>query len=144
MASIARQPENADTHMTMEIHRKRLGRWLLGVGILHLAAAVVMAMFPGSTPFAFGTQEVESFATVMSSLASLFLFAGGMSGVVAGWMLLRRIPRARIIGLGASFFLLIVPPFGTIVGAYGIWFLFQEGIESTIEDVRRPLPTPMH
>lgn len=110
----------------MEKQLHRLEVVLLAVGSLHLLAGVVMAAFPDVTPFSFREKDVETFVGVMTSLASLLLIAGGVAGLIAGWMLLRRLPRSRIIGIGSSFFLLIVPPFGTLAGAYGIWLLFQE------------------
>ena len=44
----------------------------------------------------------------------------------ASWKLFKQRRRARLWGIIASILLLPVLPFGTVIGIYGLWFLFSE------------------
>ena len=114
----------------METHITRLANASLALGILHLAAGTLMVYLLGGSPFRFGSAEELTFLTAMASLLSLLLLVTGAASILAGVWLRQRIPRARITALSAAFFLLLVVPLGTTLGAYAIWVLFQDGIES--------------
>ena len=55
--------------------------------------------------------------------------ATSLPSVIIGIGLLRHRPWARIAGIVISLISLVMIPFGTIVGAYGLWVLFSKETE---------------
>ena len=60
----------------------------------------------------------------------VFLIAVSLPGLVAGIGLLKGRPWARILGIVVALVNLINIPFGTIVGIYGLWVLFNRETEA--------------
>lgn len=60
-----------------------------------------------------------------------------LPGIVIGIGLVRFRPWARIGGIGLAIFDLLWIPFGTIIGAYGLWVLLSTGTEPLFTG-RRP------
>jgi len=52
-----------------------------------------------------------------------------LPGLIAGIGLLKLRPWARILGIVVAVLYLIHIPFGTIVGIYGLWVLFNKDTE---------------
>ena len=115
---------------SLEQHIARLALSEIAVGILHVAAGILLMIAAGSTPFRFGVQQEETFASVMISLSSLLLLVTGGCAIVGGRMLQTRTQKGKIVGLFAAFLMIVVVPFGTLVGSYGIWVLFQNTADS--------------
>jgi len=57
------------------------------------------------------------------------LAAVGVPSVIIGIGLIRLRPWARIAGMVISILSLMMIPFGTIVGVYGLWVLFSKDTE---------------
>ncbi len=115
----------------MELHISRLAVLEIAVGALHVAAGIFLMVVAGGTPFRFGVQQEETFVSVMVSLISLLLLVTGGSAIVGGRMLQSRTQKGKIAGLFAAFLMIVVVPFGTIVGSYGIWVLFQNEADAS-------------
>jgi hypothetical protein len=58
-----------------------------------------------------------------------FLAAASLPSIIVGIGLIRRRPWARIAGIVISILSLMMMPFGTIVGVYGLWVLFSKQTE---------------
>jgi hypothetical protein len=58
-----------------------------------------------------------------------FLVVLSLPGIIIGVGLLRLRPWARIAGIVVSMLSLIMIPFGTLLGAYGLWVLFSKDTE---------------
>jgi len=114
----------------MEQHISRLAIAEIVVGVFHVAIGIFLMLAAGGTPFHFGSGGDESFLTVMISLLSLFLLVTGGLAVAGGRLMQKRTPTGKIVGLFAAFLMIVVVPFGTIVGCYGIWVLFQNTADS--------------
>jgi hypothetical protein len=123
----------------MDTHLSRLALALTALGILHAAAGIAMTVLLGGTTFVFGAAQEQTFSTALASLTALLLMFTGALSIVAGVWLRQRLPRGRIAGLSAGFFLLLVFPLGTLLGAYAIWVLFQEEVDGRLRP-RMPLP----
>ncbi len=115
---------------SIEQHIARLAISEIAVGALHVAAGIFLMIAAGSTPFRFGVQQDETFVSVMVSLGSLFLLVTGACAIVGGRMLRTRTQKGKIMALFAAFLMIVVVPFGTLVGSYGIWVLFQNTADS--------------
>jgi hypothetical protein len=59
----------------------------------------------------------------------VFLAAFALPGLIAGYGLLTFKPWARIVGIVLSAIGLIYFPFGTVLGAYGLWVLLNKDTE---------------
>jgi hypothetical protein len=72
---------------------------------------------------------------------ALVVVVGALSlpGIIVGFGLLKFRSWARIFGIVLSILDLIWIPFGTVVGAYGLWVLFSRDTERLFD---RPLTTP--
>ncbi len=114
----------------MEQHITRLSIAEIAIGFFHVALGILLMVMLGSTPFRFGTHDDETFLGVMVSLGSLFLLVTGACAIVGGRLLQGRTQKGKILGLFAAFLMIVVVPFGTIVGSYGIWVLFQDSADA--------------
>jgi hypothetical protein len=82
--------------------------------------------------------------------ATLFTFmgiflAGAMSllalpGIIAGYGLLKRRPWARMVAIVLGLLGLVNMPFGTALGIYTLWVLFQPDAAGIFEQERADLP----
>jgi hypothetical protein len=59
----------------------------------------------------------------------IFLLLVSLPGIIIGIGLIRLRPWARIAGIVVSIIDLMMIPFGTVVGVYGIWVLFSKDTE---------------
>jgi len=64
-----------------------------------------------------------------------FLVALSLPGIVIGIGLIQHRPWARIAGIVLSILGLMMIPFGTIVGVYGVWVLFSKETERLFSPV---------
>jgi hypothetical protein len=67
------------------------------------------------------------------------LAAVGVPSVIIGIGLIRLRPWARIAGMVISILSLMMIPFGTIVGVYGLWVLFSKDTERLFTSVGQPV-----
>ena len=95
----------------------------LGVGI---AGGIVGANAPSSEEAAVALPIIGVAGTALV----VFLLALALPGLVTGIGLLKFQPWARIVGIVLSVINLINIPFGTIVGVYGLWILFNKETEA--------------
>ncbi len=126
----------------MEKHLTRLAAGNIVLGLLHLVFGALLTLALGGATFRFGVIEDESFPHAMLSLIALLLLFTGILALVAGVAIRRRARQGRIAGLTSSFFLLLMVPLGTLLGAYGIWVLFQDDVEEHLHG-RRPEAAPL-
>jgi hypothetical protein len=97
---------------------------LLGLGILVLTGAVSgIVGTSGDTGFAI------PFIRLGGTAAAVFCFVWAVPGFVVGIGLLGRRPWARILGIVLSALSLMHVPFGTALGVYGLWILFNRDTE---------------
>jgi hypothetical protein len=97
---------------------------LFGIGILLLTGAVSgIVGTAGDTGFAI------PFIRLGGTAAAVFCFVWALPGFVVGFGLLGRQPWARILGIVLSALSLMHVPFGTALGVYGLWILFNRDTE---------------
>ena len=101
---------------------------LFGLGILLLTGAVSgIVGTSGDTGFAI------PFIRLGGTAAAVFCFVWAVPGFVVGAGLLKRRPWARILGIVMSALSLMHVPFGTALGVYGLWILFNRDAERLFE-----------
>jgi hypothetical protein len=129
----------------METHVKVLGALQIAMGTLGLFAAVVLVLVFGVASSAVGMSgdPDATFALPIIGVTGLalvaFLVVLSLPGVIVGIGLLQHRPWARIAGIVLSILGLMVVPFGTIVGVYGLWVLFSKETERLFSPGMVPL-----
>jgi hypothetical protein len=119
----------------MDTHVKVLGALQIALGALGLMTALLLILVFGGAAGIVGAADDprSSIAipiiglTVMALV--LFLLLTSLPCVIVGIGLLRHRPWARIAGIVLSIIDLMMIPFGTVVGVYGLWVLFSNDSE---------------
>jgi hypothetical protein len=120
-------------------HVKVLGTLFIVFGTIYVFLAFGSSMLMGVLASLVGTQggdDAAVGATVLGmagAAAFIFLLCIGIPSVITGIGLLKMQRWARIVGIVLSAIRLISFPIGTIVGAYGLWVLFNKETEAIFE-----------
>lgn len=113
----------------METHAKVLGILNIVSGVLGLLVALlVMAVFGGVTGLVAADGDSDAALAVpiigVTGIALvLFIVITSLPAVIIGYGLYRKQPWSRVAGIALSIISLIMFPFGTLLGVYGLWVL---------------------
>src|SRR5262245_48446021 len=116
----------------METHVKVLGTLQIVFGVMGLFGALMLVLVFGSAAGIASTSGdpdariAVPIIGVTGMALVMFLVALSLPGIIVGIGLLKHRPWARIAGIVLSIMSLMAIPFGTIVGAYGLWVLFSQ------------------
>jgi hypothetical protein len=116
----------------METHVKVLGILNIISGVFGLCGALMLMVVFGLSAGAVGISNDAGAAVALPIIGltgmALVIFAVLMSlpALLIGYGLYRFRPWARIAGIVLSIVSLIVFPFGTLLGVYGLWVLFSK------------------
>jgi hypothetical protein len=120
----------------METHVKVLAiLYIVFSSLFVLLALFMMLTFGGISAIVGSESSAEDAAVVLPILGltgmamSMFFLALALPGFITGFGLLKRAGWARILGIVLSALNLINFPFGTILGAYGLWVLLNKDSE---------------
>ena len=121
----------------MSGHVKLLGILHLVLGFVGLIVGLFLLLLFGgiATLVGYADKSGEGAAIAVPILGLLgvglcvIAICLSLPGIVAGFGLLGRRPWARILTIVLSGFELLNFPFGTIIGAYGLWVLLSPGAE---------------
>ncbi|HMC75940.1 MAG TPA: hypothetical protein VKH34_02365 [Vicinamibacterales bacterium] len=121
----------------MTTHVKVLGGIFIALSALGIGAALFLALVVGTATGIVGAAADANDAAIALPIIGVagtalvvFLIAVSLPGLVAGIGLLKGRPWARILGIVVALVNLINIPFGTIVGIYGLWVLFNRETEA--------------
>ena len=119
----------------MDTHVKVLGAIQVAFGAMGVMLALLMIfVFGGAAGIVGASGDPEAAIAVpiiglTGTALVIFLLMTSLPGVIVGIGLLRLRPWSRIAGIVISMISLIMIPFGTVVGAYGLWVLFSKDTE---------------
>jgi hypothetical protein len=119
----------------METHVKVLGVLHIVLGALGILGALTLMLMLGGVATAVAAEGDPDAALAIPILGITggamvaFLVLASVPGMVAGWGLMKFRPWARILALVLSILALILFPFGTLVGIYGLWVLLNKETE---------------
>ena len=120
----------------METHVKVLGVLYLALSGFFFVAALFLALAMGSAAGIVGVTAAPQDAAIAIPILGIagtalviFLLVFSLPGILTGYGLLTYRPWARIVGIVLSAVNLINIPFGTILGAYGLWVLLNKDTE---------------
>lgn len=119
----------------MQTHVKVLAVLFLVLSALGVLAALSVGAIFGMAGAAGAMADGEEAAVALpligltGTVLTVFLLALAIPGLLAGWGLLKLRPWARILAIVLCAINLINIPFGTILGAYGLWVLLNKDTE---------------
>ena len=119
----------------MDTHVKVLGSLQIALGAIGLFGALVLVFVFGGVTSAVGASgdPDAQFALPIIGITGMALVtclaALSLPSVIIGVGLIRLRPWARVAGMVISILSLMMIPFGTIVGVYGLWVLFSKDTE---------------
>ena len=119
----------------MLTHVKVLAVLYLVLSALGVLGALMMMMIFGVAASSVGMSGDPDAAAALPIIGLvgngfvIFLLVVSVPGLVLGWGLLKVKPWARILGIVLCAINLINIPFGTILGAYGLWVLLHKDTE---------------
>jgi hypothetical protein len=119
----------------METHVKVLGALQVALGAMGLMAALLLVVvFGGAASIVSATDSPDaSIALPIIGLTGAalvgFLVLLSLPEIIIGIGLLRHSPWSRIAGIVISIIGLMMIPFGTAIGVYGLWVLFSKETE---------------
>ncbi len=128
----------------METHVKVLGALQIAMGAIGLFSAFVLVVVFGVASSAVGMSGDPDAAIALPIIGITgvalvaFLVTLSLPGVVVGIGLIQRRPWARIAGIVLSILSLMMVPFGTILGVYGVWVLFSKDTERLFTPIAAP------
>ena len=133
----------------MLTHVKVLGILFIALGLLGLVGVLVIALVFGGAAgiVSVAADDPEATAIAVPILGTVgtaigvFILIISLPDIVAGIGLLERRPWARILGIVLSLLGLLNFPFGTAVGAYGLWVLFSPETEALFRGAPPPPPS---
>lgn len=119
----------------MQTHVKVLAVLFIVLSALGVLAALGLGAMFGIAGVAGSVADAEDAAIALpiigitGTVLVVFLLALSLPGLVTGFGLLKFRPWARILGIVLCALQLINIPFGTILGAYGLWVLLNKDTE---------------
>jgi hypothetical protein len=119
----------------MDTHVKVLGALQIAFGVIGLLFAVLMVfVFGGAAGIVGASGDPDAgFAVPIIGLTGMalvgFITVTSLPSLLVGIGLLKFRSWARIGGIVMSIVVLVMVPFGTIIGAYGLWVLFSKDTE---------------
>jgi hypothetical protein len=125
-------PTSVPIDESMGTHFKILGWLYLVFGALGAVAGVVVFTVLSSLGFGLAHLNVEGLpygfphlASGLGLLIAIVLMVLSVPGIIAGYGLLNFRSWARLLTIVLSVLNLIHPPFGTLLGVYGLWVLLS-------------------
>jgi hypothetical protein len=119
--------------MTAKEHNKILGILFFVIGGFKMLGSVFVALFYGGMGlFAVNSsnkpddQFLGTAFIIFGVIGSAVLLIFAVIDIITAWKIVKEKPNARIWGIVSSIISLPSIPFGTALGAYGLWFLFGD------------------
>ena len=117
----------------MDLHVKVLAAFHLILGVLGLMGSLMVALVFGGAAGIINMAAPEDpnawlavpVVGLVGSVLVMLIFTLSVPGIIAGVGLLKRRPWARILTIVLSVLNLIIIPFGTLLGIYGLWVLLS-------------------
>lgn len=121
----------------MQTHVRVLGVLFITLSALGLCVAIFFLFFMGAAALSVhaGADPHDAAVAlpimgVVGTALFVFILLLSLPGIIVGIGLLKFMPWARIAGIVLCAINLISIPFGTLVGIYGLWVLFNTETEA--------------
>jgi hypothetical protein len=119
----------------MDTHVKVLGALQIAFGVIGLMFAVLLVfVFGGAAGIVGASGDPDArIAIPIIGLTGMaltgFIVITSLPSLLVGVGLLKFRPWARIAAIVLSIVMLVMVPFGTVIGAYGLWVMFSKDTE---------------
>ena len=124
----------------MEKHVQVLGILYIVFGVLGLIGALTVFVVLGIGGLFSPDEDAALLVVVIGGLIAFIILTTSIPGIIAGWGLMKHQNWARILTLVLSFLNLLNLPFGTALGIYGIWILFNDETVRLFSGQQAPPP----
>ena len=121
----------------MQTHVKVLGVLFIALSAMGLCAAIFFLFFMGAAAMSVHAGADPHDAAIalpiigaVGSAMFVFILLLSLPGIIVGIGLLKFLPWARVAGIVLCVLNLISIPFGTLLGIYGLWVLFNKDTET--------------
>lgn len=128
----------------MENHIRILAILLIVWGAMHLIGAFVLGLIGMGIPIvAFSAQSQQlggsgefafTIVGIILCILAAFILLNALLGIVGGIGLMNRKPWSRIFCIVSSVVYVTNFPFGTALGIFGLWVLFNEETRQWLEE----------
>ena len=117
----------------MDLHVKVLATFHLILGVLGLMGSLLVVLVSGGLAGIINMAAIDdpnAFLAVpvvglLGGILVMLILTLSVPGIIAGVGLLKRRPWARILTIVLSVLNLVIIPFGTLLGIYGLWVLLS-------------------
>ena len=113
----------------MELHIKILGILYLISGILAIFGGIVILVLFAVGGILAGEVRALPILAAIATVLGCFLLMIGSAKLICGWGLLARKKWSRVFAIIMAIIGLINIPFGTALGIYALWILFNPEAE---------------
>jgi len=123
----------------MKTHVRVVGSLQVALGAMGLFGALVLTLVFGGAATAVGVSGDPDVRVALPIIGVtgmalvVGLAAASVPSIIIGIGLMRLRPWARIAGIVISMLSLMMFPFGTAIGVYGLWVLFSKDTEQLFE-----------
>ena len=111
------------------------------MGVMALAFVSVILLFGFSVISPAGA-ETSLLYGVVGMIILVIALVSSVPDLLVGYGLIKRRSWARVFTIVLSVINLFAFPFGTMLGAYGLWVMFQPGVAEEFASNPRPFVTP--
>ena len=113
----------------MATHIRILGWLYLVFGVLGLLGAVAVLVAGAGSGILASMDSVAAGAIVggVTVFATIVIVVFALPSLLTGWGLLQRKSWSRVLAIVVGVISLVNFPFGTALGAYTLWAMFQDG-----------------
>jgi hypothetical protein len=116
----------------MEKHTKILGVLFIAGGVLHIfVGSIVMMILAGGVIFA-NEGRIMALLMTLATIVGIVAIIKGIPEIIAGWGILLRKKWGRILGIIMAALDIFHIPFGTALGIYALWVLFNSETEKLL------------
>jgi hypothetical protein len=113
----------------VELHIKILGILYVISGILAVSGGIIIVLLFAAGGILVHELRIVPILAVLATIFGSFLLTIGAAKFICGWGLLARKRWSRVFGIIMGIISLINIPFGTALGIYALWILFNPEAE---------------
>lgn len=109
----------------MANHIRTLGILFIIWGIISVVLGLIIFGLLLGAGMLTGNEDALAILAIIGAVVGFFCILTGIPEIIGGWGLLHQTRWSRIVVLIMAIFNVVNPPFGTALGVYAFWVLFN-------------------